>query len=167
MRHRLIGFLLCFAGPAAADGVTLLESGLFCASPRTEESRPAPDTVEGVVHEMQSGPFDVAGQVVPLVPGLAFGIRFRSDLTKDRVVRMVTLHPPLGPEGQTRSSWETVLQAGAVRARAFSFDHAYELVPGTWTMEVWEGSEVLLSVPFAVTTAPVSAVDGICGTVIG
>jgi hypothetical protein len=165
MRYRLIlaGLLAsCVAGPLAAQ-VRLLEAGIYCVSPRTGEQVEAPDTVAGVVHTIVGEPFDVIGRVVPLQQGLSFGIRTELKASDPLTVRMALRHPPMvDNEGQTGGSYTTTLPARASHVRSFTFDYAYEMVPGRWTMEIWDQDELLLSVGFDVVNHPVAAVDDAC-----
>lgn len=166
MRHRLIWAvtaLFCAATPLAAQ-VRLLEAGIYCVSPRTGDTREAPDTAAGVIHTISGAPFDVLGRVVPLQQGLSFGIRTELKASAPLEVRMAMQHPPweaLG--GRTSGSYTTTLSAGRPNVRSFTFDFPYEMVPGPWIMEIWDQEALLLSVAFDVVPHPVAAVDAVCG----
>jgi hypothetical protein len=170
MRHRLrapfIALCVASALPAGATELRLEEAGIYCVSPKTGGSEPAPNTVSGVVNFIEGRPFDLPGRVVPTRLGLGFGIRVRLEEDGDLPVRMHMRHPPLGSDGATESWYESVVRGGEIHTRSFTFDEPWEMVPGTWTMEIRRGDDVLLAVEFAVTDAPVPAVDAVCSTLL-
>ena len=94
---------------------------------------------------------------IPAKLGLRFGITFvvanRGTFETVPVEIRVT-HPPFElPDGRvvTVDSWPASAQ-GVPRATGWSFDHAYELVPGEWTIAVVHEGRVSAEKRFCVGT---------------
>lgn len=140
------------AAPAGA-AVRLLEAGLVCpAILDSGETRAAPDTQTGFIDVLREGvAFDLPDRTVPLMPDLGFGVRVAlKDGAPAQEVTIVVEHPPTGADGVTREAWTQWLDPGATSLSLFSFDHAYEMVAGTWTFSVEVAGTRMVSVPFAV-----------------
>lgn len=133
----------------AADFVTpplvLEDFGIFC--PReTAGTREAPGTergfielIEGEVHP------DFSGTVVPGTLGIGFGIRFMLEPGQgERVVDVVTTHPPMGPRGTTEERYDSLVNDFSASISLFTFDDPYEVVLGEWSFAIeMDGVEVL------------------------
>jgi hypothetical protein len=96
---------------------------------------------------------------IPAVPGTQFGVAYviNGMYEGERVnIRAVTHYPAPGmtnPEtGRTAktSDWNYLCRVGAECLVGFHFRDDWEMVPGTWVMEIWLGSERLLSQAFDV-----------------
>ena len=168
MRHRLTFALAALisavapTGPAMAE-IELVRAGIVCPDGRNGPLRDAPDTVLGGVREIADLAVDVETRDVPLIPGLGLGIETRWQGDGPHFVRMLTLHPPMGSTGTTRQSYGKTLIPGDVSVRAYTFEFAYELVPGVWSLQVTDETGLLLSVDFTVSDAPNAAVTEGCG----
>lgn len=141
-----------------------LRFGLVCGSD-TAETFPAPGTMLGVIQKRQDWQqIIVETQVVPLTPGLGFGV----DPTPLGPwvldgVRITITHPPYIGSGVTTESWTDDFSALRSNLNFFEFEHSFEFVPGTWTMEGFDGEERLFSVTFEVVPAArLPQYDGIC-----
>ncbi|SDZ55829.1 protein of unknown function [Jannaschia faecimaris] len=167
MRHRLkSGLTGCFialcATPAVAQ-VEMLRAGVVCPDGRDGPLRDAPGTLMGGVREIADLTIDVETRDVPLIRGLGLGVQTRWTGAEDQTVQMVTLHPPMGGGGVTRQEYGKTMQPGGVSTRAYTFEFAYEMVPGVWTLQVEDGTGILNSVEFTVSTSPNRAVTEACG----
>ena len=122
---------------AAAEGVlTVTDVGIFCPYDRNG-SIAAPDTVMGSVDLIDDHPVDVHSTTVPAHLQLAFGARFRLvEGVPDQLATMIFTHPPMGPTGATRQSWESTLFAGNNGLSTYRFDLPDELVLGLWTLQI-------------------------------
>jgi hypothetical protein len=129
--------LLALPGLALAEGpLTVTEVGIFCPYDR-QGSIAAPDTVMGTVDLIEDHLVDVHATKVPAHLGLAFGARYRLvDGLPDQPATMIFTHPPMGPTGATRQSWESTLFADSNSLATYRFDLPDELVLGLWTMQI-------------------------------
>lgn len=96
---------------------------------------------------------------IPLQRGITFGIMVDIHGAKDgreRMLRKITRFPAPGlrnPQtGKTRPYSETLVTVrdGDLLHGLFTFDHAWEMVPGTWSIEYWLGDEKLIGKQFTV-----------------
>ena len=82
-------------------------------------------------------------------------------------VQVHSRHPVLTrPEDgatSTDDSFETSV-AGGQATVGFTFDHTWELQPGTWTMEFRVAGEVVAAQSFIVTLPPAGSVQTVCVT---
>ena len=155
--------ILFNAAPLAAQ-VRLVEVGISCPDFREGVIIEAPGTTSGFVRRIQGISFDLPGRSLPAVPGLGFG--FRTEVEGDTPVkaRMITRHPPMGPDGITEQAYSITLPAGGqTYGRIYRFDYGYELLVGTWTLAVEVEGKTVVSVDFAVTDGPDARVDAACG----
>src|SRR5262249_8206150 len=92
--------------------------------------------------------------------GIGFGIRFRSFGDKDgpqaplRSVRKIPepgIHNPTNGNTYRQSVSEFTTTIGNAHWRGYGFDEPWEVVPGTWTIEIWQGDRKLLEQSFTIT----------------
>ena len=96
-------------------------------------------------------PFVSASRIVPATLGVGFGVKAQSEAPAGLSgVLLEVLHPPMGPEGQTRQSFFTSMSGQSPSITFYQFDHPYELVTGQWTIRAYSGEVALLSVTFEV-----------------
>ncbi len=73
-------------------------------------------------------------------------------------VRTRVTHPRITDPGSGRTSetdeWDSPMNAGVPRFAGWSFDHPWELVPGTWRIEVLLGPRTLAAQTFQVSVDP-------------
>ncbi|SDH45084.1 DUF3859 domain-containing protein [Alloyangia pacifica] len=159
---RAFAILMTLAGPALAGSglsfaeapVVLLERGVICQV-TPEGARPAPETEKGVINLISPGRrVDVATEVVPAALGISFGIRFTLDQAADPMaLQVVVTHPPMGPRAVEVESWTTGAAPGEPSVSLFTFEYAYEMVEGAWTMALEANGERLLEQHFTVVPA--------------
>jgi hypothetical protein len=96
---------------------------------------------------------------VPLQLGTTFGVSVSvhgPNDDRERTLRKITRFPPPGltdpRTGRTRPYSETLVtvRVGQMPRSLFTFDHAWEMVPGVWTIEYWLGEEKLAEKQFTV-----------------
>lgn len=167
MRHRLIPTLTtCLIAICATPAVAqfeLVKVGIVCPDGRDGPLRDAPETLLGGVREVSDLTIDVETTDVPLIPGLGLAIETRWTGNAIRFVEMVTLHPPMGRDGVTRQTYPKTFLPNTTSTRAYTFEFAYELLPGPWSLQVTDANGILLSVDFTVSNAPNAAVTEACG----
>jgi hypothetical protein len=137
--------------PVHSVEIAALEVGVFCAL-QPMDSMPAPDTASGWIHvptsEIQFHWPD--RQVVPAAIGLAFGVKatgqepWSSVDAEARVTR---------PGRAAPETWKTGISYVGNSIAFFRFDTPDELIPGKWTIEVWDGETRLYHAEFEVVPA--------------
>ena len=158
MLQRILSCLLVLllAGPSLADIrqgplVRSLEAGIICP-PESVATSPAPDTLAGETHIItEDPPFVSNSLIVPAALGVGFGIKAQSEAPgglSGMIVRVT--HPPMGEAGRTSQSFISSMSGEAPSITFYQFDHAYELVKGTWTISAFAGDTELLAVTFEV-----------------
>jgi Domain of unknown function (DUF3859) len=147
----VLPLLASASGAALAEGpLKVTEVGIFCPYERNG-SVVAPDTVMGTVDLIDDQPVDVHSTRVPAYLTLAFGARYRLvDGQPDQPATIVITHPPMGPDGITRQSWDMTLRAGDDGLSTYRFDRPDELVLGEWTLQVQVEGRSLMSQSFSV-----------------
>ncbi len=172
MRLSFILFLCLVAEPVLAQSVgapppadiisrdvASVEAGLSCAFP-VDGKTDAPGTVAGSVNVVRDpAGFMTKGRVVPAVLGFEFGVRARlADPMRSQVVTIVVTHPPIGPEGITKETWDTTLDGMESLLNSYRFEKTSELVTGRWAISAVAGSQTLYRVAYDVVD-PASVPD--------
>ena len=158
--------ILTSATPARAqdmrvDRLEIIEFGFFdSAQVKVTSAKEAEGSVTGMVQQLG------ALRMLPEPPansariGIGFGVRFRSfgERNGERaMLRSVWKIPEPGIVNPTNhTTWResaadfpTVI--GTSHWRGYGFDHPWEIVPGTWTLEIWQGDRKLLEKSFEIT----------------
>lgn len=137
------------AGPGAAE----LEYGFFCAL-ETAATQEAPGTVSGTVNIVEGSPdFIGPGPEVPARIGIGFGVKVRARAGLAGPVTVEIEHPPMGPNAVTRQYWHTTLSGTDKQYLGYTFDQAYEVLPGRWTMSASANGRQIYAVSFQVVPA--------------
>jgi hypothetical protein len=102
---------------------------------------------------------------IPARIGISFGVRYKIVGEPDNAevtLRKVISFPPPGlqpPRGkivlQSESKVETTI--GETVADLYTLEDSFELVPGVWTVELWDGERRLLAQSFTLEKPPTSA----------
>jgi hypothetical protein len=158
---------LVVAGGAAAraqdahvDRLEIVESGFYDnAKAKVTGATASAGTVTGAVQQI--GDF----KLLPEPPatsarvGVGFGVRFRSFGGREgerAMLRSVWKIPapgivnPVNRNTYRQSVAEFATTIGAPHWRGYGFDDAWEVVPGTWTLEIWQGDRKLLEKSFVI-----------------
>jgi hypothetical protein len=155
--------LLLFAQPAVAqqqsvESIEVTEYGLY-----TADSRSGALDASGNGISSRSNITHVSTTTeVPARLGVHFGYRYvlhGSPKGAAVQLRAVTVFPPGGltnpATGQTRerSEYFVVKAIDDPTYRDYSFDAAWEMVPGPWRFELWHEDRMLSAVSFTVVAA--------------
>ena len=158
---------LVAASPAAAQDLRIspalrdARAGIFCAE-NTGERRPAPGTVSGYVETLAAAELRAETGTLPLVPGLSFGFQATAAGAPIDGAVMTIRHPPFPGLGATEQTMDLSFGTGPT-TYLYSFDLAYEMVPGPWSMEVRADGEVILQARFqAVPAESAPALASLC-----
>ena len=145
----LLSLSLSVAGQSTpARRVDVLERGTYRAD--TLARTPMPGTT-GVINTIQNARLISSSTSIPGLLGVRFGLRYllRGESAALVPLRLVIVFPPAGlrnpTTGQTFfSSEHTVsVRAGASLYWEYSFENQWEIVPGLWQFEFWEGETKL------------------------
>jgi hypothetical protein len=142
------------------DRLEIVDVGFFdSAHVKVTGATAAEGAVTGAVQRLG------ALQLLPEPPansarvGIGFGVRFRSFGERDgerAMLRSVWKIPEPGivnPTNHTTyrqsvADFPTVI--GTSHWRGYGFDEPWEVVPGTWTLEIWQGDRKLLEKSFEI-----------------
>jgi hypothetical protein len=158
------GFALLLLSLPVEAQVALLEAGVVCPRETTGELLPAPGTEAGAIRMIeQATAFDTDARRVPMLDLLSFGFRVASTADAPQEATIVVTHPPMGPRAVTRQEWVDTLWPGEGSLNLFTFEEAYEKVPGPWTFAVEVAGEAVVEVSFDVVPAGASGpVEQVC-----
>jgi hypothetical protein len=137
-------------GPAVT--ATILGAGSVIAQ-RTGERVAAPATTAGSVGELSAlwtPEFLSAPNHVRARLGTSIGIQVRIEGPEFLTVvplRTRVTHPPIADPNTGKTSrvdeWDNPMNAGFPRFTGWRFEHPWELVPGTWTIDVLHQGKVI------------------------
>ena len=148
------------AEPAHVERIELAQYGLYRGD-RAGEIADA-GTTTGTTTMLSNVAFYEATSRVPACRGVGFGVVYRPLGKPDgagAALRVVWRLPEPGlrnpDNGITYRQSVSILVAplGQARLRGYSFDHDWELVPGEWILEIWDGDRRLLAQTFSVYQA--------------
>jgi uncharacterized protein DUF3859 len=154
--------LLLFAPIAKAqqpriDRLEVIDAGFL--SLEQAESKDAPDAVGGKVFRPRNMRFLAEAPAVTAPVGTSFGVRFvvvGAPRNADVTLRSVWKIPPPGftdpqrGKAYTESASNMPAQIGMTYLSAYGFNEAWEIVPGVWTLQVWQGDRNLLEHEFTI-----------------
>jgi hypothetical protein len=153
----IIGLLLmplCAAHAQTATRIDITEFGIYTAT--VTKSLDAPGTAVGHTDVIAQINLAESTSASPGRLGVRFGFRYTASGTGSGQVTLTKLihlpapgirNPQTGNVTMTdRSTIQTTL--GANRYAGYSFDDAWEIVPGIWTVELWAGDRKLASQNF-------------------
>jgi Domain of unknown function (DUF3859) len=149
----LAGIGLVHAQGSKIDRIDIVGSGIFKTGKATETITEK-DTPGGILRMVSSR--DLVTETTTIQPyiGLEFGFEFQVfGKPEGQTVRLrsITLHPlpglrnPNNGQLMTRGEVNLTAQIGAISYRGYKFDHEWEMVPGMWTLELWDGPRKLVS----------------------
>ena len=152
-----LAILACAAASAKAQEaaeIEIVEHGLYTADVESTVREPT-----GIGRNIVANICHIATtKTVPMKYGMHFGLRYKLvgsakgeivDLRKV-VVFPTAMKPPGGPRPVTTYEYPVKLAAGTVTYTGYSFDHPWELVPGPWVMQIWQGNRRLSELVFEV-----------------
>jgi TPR repeat protein len=145
--------------PEGLGGIAIIEAGIFRAAPHEHEAAAAPDTALGSVNILGTKypTLVTASSTVPARLGTLFGFGWTiADGPSGQVlpVRTVVTHPrltnPKTGKSTTVDAWDDTGQVGFPHLAGWSFEAPWELVRGTWTIQVVYRSRTLLEHEFVI-----------------
>jgi hypothetical protein len=147
------------SAPSAAPlAVELVEEGAF-RMVGNSRAYDAPDAATGKTNKVDETELIQSGSVFAANKGLNFGFRYvlhspGEDRCGVEGFEMFIVHPPIkGPDGQERTTSKVPFKLCFNDGKAedfliYSLEEDYEVLPGSWTMQVRKDGEVLLSRAF-------------------
>jgi hypothetical protein len=142
------------------ERLEIVEFGFYdSGKAKVTRSTPSAGSVTGTVDELA----DV--KLMPEPPpksaqvGIGFGVRFRSFGARNgerAMLRSVWKIPepgivnPTNHDTYRESVADFPTTIGTIHWRGYAFDNAWEVVPGTWTVEIWQGDRKLLEKSFEI-----------------
>ena len=162
MRGPLALLLLAVAaGDACAQGkidrVEIIEAGIYRAE--TSSIEQAPDTATRQRNILSDTKLVASTTRIEAKIGVHFGIRYRLvGRPSGATIKLisVTQYPapglknPKADSNQLRGEHSLFATIGPVNYRGYVFDQDWEIVPGAWTFELWDGKRKLVSQTFDV-----------------
>jgi uncharacterized protein DUF3859 len=159
------GVILMSGDPARAqdmriDRLEFIEAGFYDhkAATVTSTSRVG-GTASGTVDELAEVKIMAQPPAQTARVGIGFGVRFRSFGARNgerAILRSVWQIPAPGIVNPTthttyrESTAEFTTRIGTNHWRGYAFGEAWEVVPGTWTLEIWQGDRKLLEKSFEI-----------------
>ncbi len=149
--------LEALAQAVAIDRVEIVETGIFSAEKAATER--APGTAAGTRHILAGTALVKSTTRIEAKVGVHFGMQFRLIGKPDKApVRLtsITHYPAPGLKnpgtGALLRRGENSLAAtiSTINYRGYVFEHEWELVPGTWIFELWDGKRLLTKQAFEV-----------------
>ncbi|HXX04695.1 MAG TPA: DUF3859 domain-containing protein [Xanthobacteraceae bacterium] len=160
MRVTLAACLLIVSLSAARaqvlQRIDITEYGVYTME--TEKTAAAPGTASGTIEEVSGVDLVEATTVVPAQLGTAFGFRYKLIGQPKATVSLknVTHIPAPGmrnPQTGNVTLTDVFFQERKIVSeyyRLFRFTEPWEIVPGLWTLEIWDGDRQLVSQGFLV-----------------
>jgi hypothetical protein len=160
MRNILFfSMLIAFSGASEAQTVQridIIEYGIYTATRDKVVEQPATATgTSGLVSNIK---LVRQTDTIPARLGVRFGFRFKIAGTPNAVVKLKKItrvpspgitNPKTGNVTMT-SVYSSDRTIGGINYTDYSFDDAWEIAPGTWTIELWDGDRKLASQSFNV-----------------
>lgn len=158
----LVPLLAVVGGAVAAQGtkvdrVEIVEAGVYRAETKSIEQ--APGTATRQRNILSETKLVASTTRIEAKVGVHFGIRYRLvGQPNNATVKLtsVTLYPapglknPKADANQLRGEHSLLATIGAVNYRGYVFEQDWEMVPGAWTFELWDGKRKLVSQRFDV-----------------
>ena len=165
--HVIVALALAAAGVSAVraqdmrvDRLELLDAGFYDTAKTTVTgTTPSAGAVTGSVKELGEVKLSPEPPATSARVGIGFGVRFRSFGARDgerAMLRSVWTIPEPGVANPTngntyrQSVAEFATTIGTNHVRGYSFDEPWEVVPGAWTLEIWQGDRKLLEKSFEI-----------------
>ena len=142
------------------DRLELVGAGFYDTAKTTVTgATPAAGAVAGSVRELRDVTLLAEPPATTAHVGIGFGVRFRSFGARNgerAMLRSVWTIPEPGITNPTnhniyrQSVADFATTIGATHWRGYGFDEVWEVVPGTWTLEIWQGDRKLLEKSFEI-----------------
>ncbi len=148
------------ADEARIDRIDLIAAGFYdSATAKVVTTAAAPAAAGGKTNQLADVALMSEPPADPARVGIGFGVRFRSagePRGGQATLRSVWKIPAPGIRNPTNGVTYRELVAefttavGGVHWRGYAFDEPWEVVPGVWTIEIWQGDRKLLEHSFTI-----------------
>lgn len=146
----IVAMVMPVAAGAADSGarVTILERGLYEARSGEYCDHSGPTLT---ISNVSDAHLHRSTDSIPARRDTRFGMRYRLDSPQNRgpvAVRMVTRFPLGGlvderGKHRIRNEYVVSVQPGVVQYRDYTLGEDFEVIPGLWTFEFWQGEQKL------------------------
>jgi hypothetical protein len=143
------------ANAQSVKAVEITEYGIYTA----DEIKVQRDA-NGVLHSISTNIRRAATTTtVPAEIGVHFGFRYHisgQPAGQQIVLKKMVIYPeggiksPKSPTPLLKNEYELARKIGETSYTDYAFDDPWELVPGTWTMQLWDGDRKLAEKVFVV-----------------
>jgi hypothetical protein len=150
------GLMLGGARAQTVERIDVTEFGIYTAD--TKQIVSAPQSTTGIAQRVSASSIKLAKATttVPGRIGVRFGFRYRiigdgQSVTLRRIVHIPepgVHNPEKGIILTSEVHADTAI--GPLEIAGYQFGHDWEIVPGTWTIELWDGDRKLASQSFQV-----------------
>jgi hypothetical protein len=164
----LVFLAACFDAACAqgskVERVEIIEAGIYRAETLTIEQAPGTASRQRNILSY-TGLIELTTRIEAKI-GVHFGMRYRVvGRPANAAVRLtsVTLYPapglksPTAASHQARGEHPLLATIGQINYRGYVFEQDWELVPGVWTFELWDGQRKLASQAFEVVKSRAGA----------
>ncbi len=140
------------------DRIAVIDAGFFVYDPAGISSD-APRTVEGVLITPKNMRFLTETPAVTAKVGTSFGVRFLTIGEPRRAPVTLRTGWKIPAPGMTNpqngrtyheSSSDPTTRMGTDYLSGYGFDNQWEVVPGVWLLQIWQGSRKLLEHSFTI-----------------
>jgi Domain of unknown function (DUF3859) len=156
-------FLAACLGEACAQSgkierIDIVESGIYRAATASIEH--APGTATGKRNILSDTKLVTSTTRIEAKIGVHFGMRYRIvGRPRNATIKLmsITQYPAPGLKNpktesvQTRGEHSLLATIGQINYRGYVFEHDWEIVPGPWIFELWDGTRKLASQTFEIT----------------
>jgi len=151
------------------DRLELVEAGFYDNTKvKVTGSATAAGAAMGRVDELAEIKLLPSPPAVSARVGVGFGIRFRSfgdhngtqaPLRSVWKIPEPGIHNPTNGNTYRQSVADFTTTIGGTHWRGYGFDEPWEVVPGTWTIEIWQGERKLIEKSFTITAGQSGGAD--------
>jgi len=151
-----IAFTIPVARAQGVAGIDVTEYGVYTADEEKSSERSSNGVLRNNLTHIRHA---ATTTTVQAEHGVHFGIRYHivgSPVGQTVQIKKVTIYPPGGvksPKSSTpleRSEYMLTRKIGETSYTDYSFDDPCELVPGSWTIQLWVGERKLVEKQFTV-----------------
>ena len=155
----LFGVSCSTVQPSTQTSLEVLWVGTYSVESSTRVDDPSTATGT-VLRSIGTKPLEKTTQI-PARIGVRFGFGYRliaPNAVSPVILKTVKLYPPGGmtnpANGRTVERYEGLLPCNIVVTcwTGFAFEQPWELIPGIWTMQIWQGSTLLANQVFNVVS---------------
>ncbi len=151
--------LIVFSGATEAQTVQridIIEAGIYTVTKDRKVEEPGTATGSRVL--LSNIKLAHQTNTIPGRLGVRFGFRFKIIGTPNAVVKLKKIVRIPSPGISNPNTGNVIMtsvysrdsKVGDIDYTDYGFDDAWEIVPGTWTMELWDGDQKLASQSFNV-----------------